>query len=146
MPNESSFKGPLNDLRFYLVSLKIIGKISHSKVRFFFFCFFSKILKCDESLRGRKSQAGRGIKSDAIIHVYTPESLTGDNNIGRCTFSHSHISGPSAASSGTSSREQRCVHRNFKTNSSYKKMFSVATTLNRLICLSVYWWIGQSVL
>ena len=36
-PNESTFKGLSNDLRFYLVSLKIIGKISHSKVRLFFY-------------------------------------------------------------------------------------------------------------
>ena len=35
MPNKSTFKGLSNDLRFYLVSLKIVGKIGHSKVRLF---------------------------------------------------------------------------------------------------------------
>ena len=36
MPNKSTFRGFSNDLRFYLVSLNVISKICHPKVRLFF--------------------------------------------------------------------------------------------------------------
>ena len=39
MPNESTFKGLPDELRFKLVFVGFIGKISYAKVRLFFFSF-----------------------------------------------------------------------------------------------------------